>query len=103
MGEDWNTQVQSYMCNGLALGLVDGHCKSKTNGELTVGKRNVEVIIGRLDIHSGNEDNVSCKFASQDAALQHVLFYIHQDHVSAIAKTLRRVNVSQKHEGAARF
>jgi hypothetical protein len=52
------------------LGLVDGHCKSQANGELTAGKWNVKILIGRLDVHSGNEDNVSCMFTTQDAALQ---------------------------------
>jgi hypothetical protein len=68
-----------------------------------MGKWDVKVLIGRLDIHSGNEDDVSCKVSTQDAALQHMLFYIHQDHACSIAETLRRINVMEKHERTARF
>jgi hypothetical protein len=67
------------------------------------GKRNVKVLIGRLYVHSGNEDDVSCMFSTQDATLQYVLFNIHQDHVSSVTETLRGIKVAEKHKGTARF
>jgi hypothetical protein len=50
------------MYHRLALRLVDGHCESEADRELTTGKRDVEVLIGRLNVHSGNEDNISSMF-----------------------------------------
>jgi hypothetical protein len=94
MGKNGNAQVQANTYNRLALGLVDGHCKSKVDRKLTAGKRDMEVLIGRLDIHSGNKNKFSSMFTTQDAALQHMPLYIHQDHACAIAETLIGIKVT---------
>ena len=52
MGEAWFVQLESCYLKGLALGLVDGHCKAQTNRKLKPLETESKVTWGRYERNS---------------------------------------------------
>ena len=88
MRKHWSSKIKTNILDRLTLWLVDGHCKSQTNRELTTWKRDVQVSIRWLYWNPWDEDDLS--ISTQDPAFQDMWFDPEQDHVCAIAKAIRR-------------
>ena len=100
MGEDRLVEIITNILQGLALELVDGHGKGKSDGELQTGQSEVKALTGG-EPAAIDQVMLSIKVTTIDAHFQTAVGCTDHSQASAVAKALVRIEILEQYQRSA--